>query len=97
MTYLINSLASGEVHVARYYFRLGAYVAAAARAQQAVAEFQRSPAAEEALFLMMQSYDKLELTSLRDDAERVLRKNFPESAFLNQGKAISARPWWRFW
>ncbi|WP_375137481.1 outer membrane protein assembly factor BamD [Rubrivivax rivuli] len=97
MNFIINALASYEVHVARYYFRRGAYVAAAARAQQAVSEFQRSPAAEEALFLMMQSYDKLELTGLRDDAERVLRKNFPDSAFLNQGKALSARPWWRFW
>ena len=39
MNYIVNSLASYEVHVARYYFRRGAYVAAAARAQQAVADF----------------------------------------------------------
>jgi outer membrane protein assembly factor BamD len=41
MDYTVNSLASYEVHVARYYFRRGAYVAAANRAQQTVAEFQQ--------------------------------------------------------
>lgn len=97
MNYVVNSLASYEVHVARYYFRRGAYVAAAARAQQAVAEFQHTPAVEEALFLMVQSYDKLGLTSLRDDADRVLRKNFPDSEFLTSGLASRDKPWWRLW
>ena len=53
MNYIVNSLAAYEVHVARYYFRRGAYVAAANRAQQAVLEFQQSPAAEEALYIMV--------------------------------------------
>lgn len=97
MNFIIGSLARYEVHVARYYFRRGAYVAAAARAQQAVAEYQQSPAAEEALHIMMQSYDKLDLPMLRDDAERVLRRNFPQSVFLGLGTALTPRPWWRFW
>jgi outer membrane protein assembly factor BamD len=79
MTFIVNSLADYEVHVARYYFRRGAYVAAANRAQQAVREFQNSPATEEALSILVQSYDRLGLTQLRDDAERVLRKNYPDS------------------
>jgi outer membrane protein assembly factor BamD len=86
------------VHVARYYFRRGAYLAAATRAQQALTEFQQSPAVEEALYLLVQSYDKLQLTQLRDDADRVLRQNFPNSAFLTQGLAArDKRPWWKFW
>ena len=97
MNFIINSLASYEVHVARYYFRRGAYVAAAARAQQAVAEYQQSPAAEEALHIMMRSYDKLQLPGLRDDAERVLRTNFPSSSFLGLGTALTPKAWWRFW
>ena len=82
MRYIVNSLAAYEVHVARYYFRRGAYVAAANRAQRAVLEFQQSPAAEEALSLMARSYDRLGLDQLRDDALRVLRQNFPNSSFL---------------
>ena len=97
MAFIVNSLAAYEVHVARYYFRRGAYVAAAARAQQAVTEFQQSPAVEEALHIMVQSYDKLALTELRDDADRVLKKNFPNSTFVAGASSASAKPWWKFW
>ena len=97
MDFIVNSLAEYEVHVARYYFRRGAYVAAANRAQQAVAEFPQTPATEEALYLMMQSYDKLELTPLRESAERVLRRNFPNSRYIAGGLDAKDRSWWRFW
>jgi outer membrane protein assembly factor BamD len=98
MDYIVNTLASYEVHVARYYFNRGAYVAAANRAQQAVTEFQQAPAAEEALHLMMLSYDKLQLLPLRDAAERVLRANFPDSSYLSGVSAKApSKPWWRFW
>jgi outer membrane protein assembly factor BamD len=96
MGQIVNSLAAYEVHVARYYFRRGAYVAAAARAQLAVAEFQRAPATEEALHIMVQSYAKLNLPELRDGAERVLKLNFPNSSFLGSTTA-SGKPWWRLW
>ena len=95
--YITNTLAAYEVHVARYYFRRGAYVAAANRAQQAVKEFQRAPAAEEALYLMVQSYERLGLKPLRDDAERVLRQNFPDSGYLISGFKSAERPWWKVW
>ncbi len=95
MNYIVNSLAGYEVHVARYYFRRGAYVAAANRAQQAIREFQTSPAAEEALHILVQSYDRLGLTQLRDDAQRVLQASFPDSR-LDVGNG-PAKAWWRFW
>jgi outer membrane protein assembly factor BamD len=98
MNYIVNALAAYELHVARYYYRRGAYLAAANRAQQAVQEFQQSPSAEEALFLMMKSYDRLGLTQLRDDTDRVMRKSFPSSAFLTgTASANKARAWWQFW
>lgn len=74
--YITNSLAAYEVHVARYYYNRGAYLAAANRAQAALLEFQYAPALEEALYLMVRSYDKLGLTQLRDDSERVLKQSF---------------------
>lgn len=97
MNYIVTSLAAYEVHVARYYFRRGAYVAAANRAQQAVAEFQQAPALEEALHIMAQSYDKLQLVELRDAALRVLRANYPNSDFLDGGLASARKPWWKLW
>jgi outer membrane protein assembly factor BamD len=98
MNYILNSLAAYEVHVARYYYKRGAFVAAASRAQQSVAEFQDSPSTEEALAIMARSYDKLGLTELRDDAQRVLKKNYPQSLYLTgEGLSGSAKAWWRLW
>lgn len=82
MKYLVNALASHEVHVARYYMRRGAYVAAANRAQYALKNYPQAPAQEEALLIMIQAYDMLGMPDLRNDAERILRKNFPDSAQL---------------
>jgi len=97
MDYIVNALAAYEVHVARYYFNRGAYVAAANRAQQAVLEFQQAPATEEALFIMARSYDRLQLATLRDAADRVLRTNFPDSRFVKPLAEAKDRPWWRLW
>jgi outer membrane protein assembly factor BamD len=97
MDYIVNALAAYEVHVARYYYRRGAYVAAVNRAQAALQEFQQAPATEEALFIMARSYDRLGLESLRDDADRVLRQNFPNSRYLTEGVRQPDRAWWQFW
>ena len=99
LQFIVNALASHEVHVARYYFRRGAYVAAAQRAQQAVTEFQQAPAIEEALHILVQSYERLELKELRDGAERVLRASFPDSRYLEGRVTTGAadRPWWKLW
>ncbi len=82
MKYLVNALASHEVHVARYYMKRGAYVAASNRAQYALRNYPQAPAQEDALLIMIQAYDVLGMHELRNDAERVLRKNFPDSAQL---------------
>lgn len=82
MKYLVNAMAQYEVHVAKYYYRRGAYLAAVNRAQLAVSEYREAPAVEEALFIMVKCYDALDLSELRDDARRVLQTNFPNSAFL---------------
>ena len=98
MTYIVNALAQYEVHVARYYYNRGAYLAAANRAQQAINEFQRAPIAEDALNIMINSYDKLGLPELRDDARRVLKASFPNSEFLADGALRKAKkPWWQVW
>ena len=98
MRYLVNALASHEVHVARYYQRRGAYLAAANRAQTVIRDFPQSPATEEALFLMVKSYDALKLTELRDDAERVLRTNFPKSPYLTADAPTERKAaWWKLW
>jgi len=96
MAYLVNALASLEVHVARYYMKRGAYVAAANRAQTAITTYPAAPANEEALFILVQAYDALGMNDLRDDAERVMKKNFPNSEFFKRGLGRQ-EPWWKLW
>jgi len=93
--YITNTLATYEVHVARYYYNRNAFIAAVNRAQRAVADFPHAPSSEEALYLMVQSYDKLGLTQLRDDSERVLKLNFPQSVYVVGAQEKKA--WWKFW
>ena len=98
LNYIVNSLAQYEVHVARYYYRRGAYVAAANRAQAAITDYKEVPAIEEALYILMRSYEALGMNQLAADARRVLEKNYPTSDFMTQGRrADPSKPWWKIW
>jgi outer membrane protein assembly factor BamD len=99
MKFLVNSLAGNEVGVARYYMKRGAYIAAANRAQYAVQNYPTAPATEEAVFIMVKAYDALGMDELRDAADRVMRKNFPQSRYLNPKGYNYKRdvPWWKLW
>ena len=93
LKYLVNAMAAHEVHVARYYLRRGAYVAAANRAEIVVQQYQQAPAVRDALEVMVSAYDGLQLAQLRDDAKRVLDNNFPTSPDAVKEK----KPWWKVW
>lgn len=96
MNYLVHALAALEIHVARYYMRRGAYVAAANRAQTALTTYPNAPDIEEALVVMVEAYDKLGMTELRDDARRVLKTNYPDSRIARTGWE-KTKPWWQLW
>jgi outer membrane protein assembly factor BamD len=85
MQYLVNALARFEIHVARYYLRRGAHIAAVNRAKEVLNLYPHTPSVRDALLIMVQSYDAMNLKDLRDDAQRVMDKNFP--APITQGTA----------
>ncbi len=97
MSYIVSSLAQYEVHVANYYFKRGAYLAAVNRAQIAVSDYREVPAIEEALFILYRSYDALGMQQLRDDTKRILEQNYPKSDFLTKGGRTTVDPWWKVW
>ena len=78
MQYLINALAKYEVHVANYYERRGAYIAALNRSKEVLIAYPNSPSTLDALQIMVRSYDAMGMKKLRDDAQRVLETNFPD-------------------
>ncbi|CAN7357837.1 outer membrane protein assembly factor BamD [Trinickia sp. LjRoot230] len=97
MRYIVNALASYEVHAADYYYRRGAYVASINRAQRAIKEYKNAPAIEDALHLMILSYTKLNEQKLADDARRVLAATFPDSPYVTGHPRPGARKsWWQF-
>lgn len=95
MVYLRDRLANYEVHVARYYFKRGAYIAAAQRAKGAVQDYDGAPAVKEALAMMIACYDKLGLQPLAAQAREVYEANY--SADVAQSQAVAKRAWWKIW
>jgi len=94
MRYLSNALGMYEVHVARYYYNRGAFLAAANRAQASLVSYPRTPSNEDALDVLVRSYERLGLETLAEDSRRVLKSTFPESKYL---VAAVEKPWWKLW
>jgi outer membrane protein assembly factor BamD len=98
MRYIVNSLAEADVIVARFYYQRGAYLASANRAQLVIRDYDRAPAVEEALYLLVNSYEKLGMTDLSNDALRVFKLNFPDSQMMLTGQRVQKeRRWWQIW
>lgn len=92
MQFLVNALSTYEVNVARYYIRRGAYLAVVNRAQQALKDYPKTPANEEALALLVKAYEALGMSESRQSTLQVLERTYPTSRFL---KAIDNHTsWW---
>jgi len=77
MIYLRNILARYEIHVANYYFKRGAYVAATNRGRYVVENFQKTPAVPDGLAVMIQGYYVMGMQDLADSSLALLRENYP--------------------
>ncbi|HEY3300482.1 MAG TPA: outer membrane protein assembly factor BamD [Methylophilaceae bacterium] len=97
MTYLVNVLASSELHVARYYMKRQAYVAAVNRCKYVLENYPESTSVEEALVILISAYDLMNLQDLKQDTLRVLQTNYPNSKMLNKDFAEDKKVWWKFW
>ncbi len=82
MIFLRNMLARYEIHVANYYFKRGAYLAAANRGRYVVENFQSTPAVPDGLAVMAQAYHLMEMVELSQDAIKVLATNYPDHPAL---------------
>jgi outer membrane protein assembly factor BamD len=95
MIYLRNRLANYEVHVARYYMKRGAFVAAAQRSKNVIDNFDGAPAMKDALKIMIEAYDRLNLKEPADKARQVYELNY--GGAIRQEQAEIKRPWWKLW
>ncbi|MFT6734449.1 MAG: outer membrane protein assembly factor BamD [Polaribacter sp.] len=78
MVHLRNRLAKYELHVANYYMKREAYLAAANRAKYVVDHYPKTPSVPHALDMMQIAYNLLDLTDLAENSRRVLLLNYPD-------------------
>lgn len=97
MTRLVQALGGYEMHVARYYMKRGAWLAAVNRAQTVVAEYANTGFNEEALAIMVAAYEQLGMNDLAQDSRRVLQLNYPKSQYLAEPWQNRGMAWWKFW
>lgn len=88
MAYLFDAQARYEVKVARFYFDRGAYVAAVNRCKQALENYPRTPATEDALGIQAMAYKRMGMERLMADTLRVLERNFPQSRYLAEIETV---------
>ncbi|MGZ8165803.1 MAG: outer membrane protein assembly factor BamD [Methylobacter sp.] len=95
MIALKNNLAMYEVHVARFYMKRKAYIAAVNRSSNVVEKYQRTPAVPYALQIMQEAYTKLDLPELAKDVTKVYEKNYPNGPPVPEHKisTVSHRVW----
>ena len=104
MIFLRNNMAEYELHVADYYMRRKAFIAAANRGKYVIENYQRTPSVSAALVIMVRAYRALGVPELEADAMRVLRMNYPDSpeiALLEDPRgyelARKGSSIWKFW
>lgn len=72
MIFVRNRLADHEMHVVDFYIRRGAYIAAAKRAEQVIAQYPGSAASYAALEALVTAYDRAGLETQAADARRLM-------------------------
>ena len=97
MVSLRDNLALHEIHVADYYLRRKAYLAAAQRAATVIREYQRTPAVPKALQIMEEAYRKLNMQDLADDVQKVYALNYARGVPGQAGDLVRASLLERVW
>jgi outer membrane protein assembly factor BamD len=88
MVYLRNILAQNEIHVANYYMRRNAYIAAINRARFVIENYSKTPSVPDALVVMAKAYRFIELDDLAYDTLRILKMNHPSHPGISEVEVI---------
>ena len=94
MIYLRNRLADYEIYVARHYMERGAWVGASRRAKETIEQYDGAPAVRDALEILIECYDRLEMKELADQTREIYAANYGGVA---EKVVPIKKPWWRIW
>ena len=96
MTYLMNKIAEYDLHVARYYMKRKAYVAALNRAKNVYTTYPESIHVEESLVIQYVAYKELKLKDLEVATKKIIDHNYPDNQLTLDVKQ-GTKTWWKFW
>jgi outer membrane protein assembly factor BamD len=96
MLSLRNTLAKHEIHVARYYMKRKAYIAAIRRSMFVLENYPSSTSVPIALNILQKTYGKLNLHELADDIKRVYALNYPNGVPEDTTKTTVVEDIWNF-
>lgn len=82
MRYLINALSRHEIHIANYYLRRNAPIAAVGRAKRVLDIYRDSTATEDALTVLARAYKMMGASEELDKVYRLLKLNFPQNPLV---------------
>lgn len=91
MIHLRNRAAQHELHVANFYMKREAYLAAANRAKTILESYQRTPAVPEALVILARAYKIIGLQDLSDSTLAILKLNYPSHPGISRIENLTAR------
>ncbi|MEZ5458752.1 MAG: outer membrane protein assembly factor BamD [Steroidobacteraceae bacterium] len=97
MIHLRNRLADYNIYVARYYIDRGAWVAAAQRSKETIAQYDGAPAVREALEIMAYSYEQLGMRELAEQTREVYALNYEEPMPASLSREVGKKKWWKPW
>lgn len=97
MNMIYQSLSAQEIHIASFYMKKNAYLAALNRAQNVLRDYPNSVYTEEALAILMAVHKKMGNQTLYDEQYAQLQQRFPQSRYLKEAWQPTDKPWWSFW
>ena len=91
LVYIKNMMAKNELYIAKYYVKRLAHIAAIERVKYLLTNYSGTPSTEEALLILIDSYNYLNMNDLASDIARVLKENYPDYKIENKNGIIIAK------
>jgi outer membrane protein assembly factor BamD len=91
MLHLRNRIARNEIHVANYYFKRGAYLAAVARGRYVLENYPQTGATPDALAVMIQGYRLMNMSAQAEEMLAILKLNYPDYPAINEDGSFNDR------
>ena len=89
MVFIRERLATQQVEIARYYMKRHAFVAAANRCETVITQYPKTKANGDALALMVEAYQHLNMAAEAEQSLALLETNYPDHPQLASGSFVA--------